>query len=329
MTNLRTYVLLCVAICFGCSSTLLDQDSTDPSDLSQLSSLRVEPADVTLEATDQQAATQTYRVFGLFPSGEREITDQTNFGLENAGVGSFAGSVFTSSTTQGGVTKVQAFAGSISGSARLTVRFTATVIVPPVSGTPIPAGPDQKFQGTPQASRAPQIVYPNSGVMLPPNISRLEVHFKPGSAQNTLFQLRFVSKTTAVTTYTRCGAMVGGGCIFPLDPATYAFVANSNAGSDPVSVVVRGGDDNGSGFGESAAIPIQFSQEPVSGGLYYWTTSNNTGIMRVDFGSANLTPSLFLSPAQNGFPTCVGCHAISRDGTKMVSSLGGQNDGPS
>lgn len=327
MVNLRTYVLLCVAICVGCSSTLLDQDSSDPTDLSQLSAIRIDPPSATLEATEQLAAKQTYRVYGQFPSGEREITDQTNFGLDNAGVGSFAGSVFTSSTTQGGVTKVQAFAGTMSGSAQLTVHFTASVVVPPVSGTPIPTDPGQKFQGTPQASRAPQIVYPNGGVMLPPNIQRLEVHFKPGAAQNTLFQLSFVSKTTAVTTYTRCGAMVGGGCIFPLDPATYAFVANSNAGSEPVSIVVRGGDDNGSGFGESAGIPVQFSQEPVSGGLYYWTTSNNTGIMRVDFGSSTLTPSLFLSPAQNGFPTCVGCHAISRDGTKMVSSLGGQNDG--
>ena len=329
MNTARSYVLIGVAflVALGCSSTVLDDQPVDPSDLASLTAIRVDPPVVTLEATASQPATQTYRAFGMFPGGEREITDLTNFHLDNPAVGSFSRAAFLSSTNQGGSTNVLAQAGSISGSAKLTVHFTASVLVPPTSGTPLPSDPASRFSGTPSASRAPQVVYPNDGVMMPPNIQRLEVHFKPGSAQNTLFQLSFVSPTSTVTTYTRCGAMVAGGCVFPLDPATYAYVAGSNAGSGPVSLQVRGGDDNGTGFGESAKISLQFAQEPVSGGLYYWTTSNNTGIMRVDFGSTNLTPSLFLSPAQNGFPTCVGCHAISRDGTKMVSSLGGQNDG--
>jgi hypothetical protein len=209
------------------------------------------------------------------------------------------------------------------------VRFSATVLVNPGSGggTPLPADPSLSFQGTASTARAPQLVYPNDGVMMPPNIQSLEVHFKPGSAQNTLFQLSFQSKTVNVTTYTRCGTMVNGGCIFPLDASTYSYVSQSAAGGQPVKLVVRGGDDNATGFGESAAFQIQFAQENVNGGLYYWTTSGSTGIMRVDFGSQTLKPSLFLSPPQNGFPACVGCHAISRDGTKMVASLGGQNDG--
>ena len=36
------------------------------------------------------------------------------------------------------------------------------------------------------ATRSPQLVYPNNGVMLPPNIQSLEVHWKPGAAANTL-----------------------------------------------------------------------------------------------------------------------------------------------
>ena len=59
--------------------------------------------------------------------GEREITDLTNFHLDNPAVGSFSRAAFLSSTNQGGSTNVLAQAGSISGSAKLTVHFTASV----------------------------------------------------------------------------------------------------------------------------------------------------------------------------------------------------------
>ena len=152
------------------------------------------------------------------------------------------------------------------------------------------------------------------------------MHYRPGSASNTLFAIDFASDTADITTFLRCPNPTSGGCIFELDPVAYAYVADSNNGA-PTKLIVRGGDDEGTGFGESASFTVNFAEETVEGGLYYWTTSNGTGIMRFDFGGDAVMPELYLSPSQNGYPTCVGCHAISRDGTKMVASLGGQNDG--
>jgi hypothetical protein len=67
----------------------------------------------------------------------------------------------------------------------------------------------------------------------------------------------------------------------------------------------------------------------VDGGLYYWRIqSGPEGIMRFDFGAAGGVPEMIIqegTPA--GIATCPGCHALSRDGTKMVGSIGGQNDG--
>ena len=63
------------------------------------------------------------------------------------------------------------------------------------------------------------------------------------------------------------------------------------------------------------------------GALYYWTTSGKTAIMRWDFGGSTTTAVQYLTPTDTDGTTCVGCHALSSDGTKLVASAGGQNDG--
>ena len=63
MNTARSYVLLGLAflVALGCSSTVLDDQPVDPSDLASLTAIRVDPPVVTLEATASQPATQTYR----------------------------------------------------------------------------------------------------------------------------------------------------------------------------------------------------------------------------------------------------------------------------
>lgn len=327
----RSLLVLLLGLGFlNCNNSTLGGQSGD--EYAGLTTLRLEPTEQTLEVSDKQTAMQQYRAFGQFPDGEKELTDKVSFSLENTGVGGFAGATFQSASGRGGDTKVFATLNTasapVTASGHLVVRLSATVKVDPPAGmgTPLPADPGKSFQGTAAAARAPQLIYPNDGVMLPPNIQSLEVHWKPGAAQNTLFQLSFQSPSSNVTTYTRCGTMVNGGCIFNLDTATYTYVAGSNAGAGPVTLRVRGSDDNGSGFGESAQFKVQFAQENVSGALYYWSTSSPTSIQRVDFGAVGLAPKPFLQDSVNT-PACVGCHALSRDGSKMVASLRGQNEG--
>ena len=90
---------------------------------------------------------------------------------------------------------------------------------------------------------------------------------------------------------------------------------------------MRGTDDNGTAVGKSATFTIQFSKDDVRGGLYYWTTSSDTGIMRWNFGNTTATTAERFIGTQFTGGTCVGCHALSRDGTKIVASAGGQNSG--
>jgi Tol biopolymer transport system component len=131
-----------------------------------------------------------------------------------------------------------------------------------------------------------------------------------------------------VQSYIRCAAPPGiKGCIYLPDPGLWSSFALSNAGQGQVSLSVRGTDDTGTSVGASQTFHLQFSEDPLMGALYYWTTSGNTAIMRWDFGGSTTMAAQVLTPANTDGKTCVGCHALAPDGTKLVASAGGQGDG--
>ena len=53
----------------------------------------------------------------------------------------------------------------------------------------MPADPSALFAGTADTARAPKVVYPNDGVLVPPNLGKLELHWLRGSADNALFEI--------------------------------------------------------------------------------------------------------------------------------------------
>jgi hypothetical protein len=233
----------------------------------------------------------------------------------------------TSTLERGGATQVSARNGTISGLAVLTLQLRERHGDP--EATDLPGTPGDSFGGAADPARDPQLVYPADGVLVPPNLGKLEIHFYPGTG-NEIFEIGFHSATTDVAVYTRCLHPLNGGCIYQPDPTVWRWIAESNRGSLPMQVTVRGADDAGSGLGTSAPISVSFSEDDIQGGIYYWTTSATTGgetaIMRFDFGSDQTDPELFISTEMTG-GNCVGCHALSRDGTKLVTASNGSYDG--
>lgn len=293
-------------------------DNPSPTEL-----LRVEPADIQLTVAPGAPVQRAFRVYHRLGSSEEDVTERATVTVVDPGLGSVQPGVFTSSASRGGVTQLSAkLVGlELAASARVEIHLVGSVI--PAG---LPAKAAASFVGVADAARAPQVVYPNDGVLVPPNLGVLEVHYRPGSAKNTLFEIAFTSAYTDLRTYARCPNPTDGGCILQLDPTIYSYVVESSRGAT-VQLTVRGGDDAASGFGQAAPLSLTIAESNVEGGLYYWTTSNGTAIMRVDFGSAAQKPEVFLSPTKDNLANCVGCHALSRDGSKLVSSLGGQFDG--
>jgi hypothetical protein len=78
--------------------------------------------------------------------------------------------------------------------------------------------------------------------------------------------------------------------------------------------------------GSSGDIHLAFSHDDVRGGIYYWKAAGGAGgsaIMRFDFGSTTQTAAERFAGPEKAGGKCVGCHALSRDGTKMVAPAGG------
>jgi hypothetical protein len=215
----------------------------------------------------------------------------------------------------------------ISVSTTLTVKLTAEITGPvtpadtpdggaiPDAGA-IPANAGSLFGGPANTAYAPTIAYPNDGVMLPPNLKFLEVHWVPQPG-TSVYKVSFDSAAATITYIVGCGTVPNGpfpstACALVLDTTGYGYLAASNSGGAPVTVTVAATDATGTGVGTSAPLTIQFAQEAVNGGVYYWNVSQ-TEIMRFDFGGTGTTPEVFLAPGDYGLPggQCVGCHAIS------------------
>jgi hypothetical protein len=323
-----------------------------------VSSVRIVPANAKLVVQAGQATSQPYTVMGVLDGAgpEVDVTDRFVFYVpDNYLVGGFplnGGPLFTSRLPaaptdppqRGGMLTVQAEALN-PGSVPITITTSLTVELDAqfdnVGGGAdggaldgaVPANSAMIFANAPvDPSRVPTLVYPNDGAMLPPNLRLLDVHWLPGSPSNTLYRISFSSPQSQITYYSRCGTIGGiltaGSCGFQLDETGYSYLASSNSGTGNVTLTITGTDDAGTGAATSNAFNIQFAQESVNGGVYYWDVSH-TRIMRFDFGSASAVPEVFLSPGNYGTNSgnCVGCHTLSRDGTKIAASALGQSHG--
>jgi hypothetical protein len=172
-----------------------------------------------------------------------------------------------------------------------------------------------KFGGPDDPYAKPEIVYPADGVVTPPNLRSLDVHFKPGKGQ-TLFEIRFESQPIALVVYVGCQPL-GSGCAYATDKDFWDQLVAANRGTAPVSYRIRGVDgEKPLGVGTSETRTLAFSKEDIIGGLYYWNTS---GILqRYDFGLPLQQAETYMTAPMAGALTCVGCHALSRDGKRMA-----------
>lgn len=349
---------------FGDSSVRLDGSATGGK---EITSMHIVPADAVLTTTPGKAVTQAYKVLGTVEGSadEVDLTDRAVFYVpDNYLVGGFplnGSALFTSRLAdpmkaddppqRGGKLTVQAQAalrdgGTVTVTTSLTVNVNGSTS--PADGGPlatpaIPTNAGDQFVGAADANRAPTLIYPNDGAMLPPNLKRLEVHFTPkGGSDTKLYDVWFKGATSDVHYYTRCYAnpasYTGSGCVLELDETAYALVAESNKGQGPVQLKVRGSNEAAGTpqFGESATFTIEFAENAVNGGVYYWSATNPPQVVRFDFGAERAsTPEPYLAPGDmktsgGGANTqCVGCHSISRDGKKLFASVGGASVGQS
>ena len=151
----------------------------------------------------------------------------------------------------------------------------------------------------------------------------------PGSSSNTFYEVSFKGPVSTINTFIRCQSPQGiNGCIYLPDPTLWRGVAISNAGQGNVTLTVRGTDDTGSSRSATAPPSTCRSRSLPSRGRS--TTGPPAARPRSCGGTsaaATTTATSYLTPTNTDGTTCIGCHALAPDGSKLVASAGGQNDG--
>jgi hypothetical protein len=285
-------------------------------DVKGVKSLRIVPEDAVLAIVNDKPVEQAYQALGKFADGsERDVTAATEFNVNDPWVGLFKGNVFTSASVRGGKTTLTAQIGPVGASTSVTVVYRRVFF-----GQDIPTDTDQKFdKASSDSGRAPSLVYPPDGVLIPPNLLEMEFQWTAGLG-NDLFEVALQNDGTDVRFYTKCNP-VGSGCGFIPDEASWKVLVTTFKGQDAAKVTVRGTDSATLGaVGVSETRSMAVAEEDILGGLYYWNASSGN-IIRYDFGKANQKAKIFLTAAEAKAAVCVGCHALSRDGKRMAVGL--------
>jgi hypothetical protein len=219
------------------------------------------------------------------------------------------------------------------------------------------------FAGTPTATTA-SIAYPSAGALVPSNLAPFVVHIQRPGAQ-TEADLTFAGDGLALDYFAPCEAGAPGkGCYVTLPSSLSTLLVGSSQNHD-IQLTARLASPGGADLVASPPINVAWAALPLQGGLYYWTTitagavagytppadaASGTAVQRYDFSQAASAPELVWTdqgapPAFSGSPasaansaptdgnsawgqsTCVGCHAITPDGSAMAMVIGGS--GPS
>ncbi len=304
----------------GCGS---DEPTSEPTPLpdrdgggeyDDLASIDVSPASAELVAGDTNQS-QAFTATGHFKDGStRDLTTVVSWRVAVPNLLAMNGATATPTGARGGDTTLTATAGSASGTANVRVKWVKTVLAPGAN-----PGDKAKFENAADdAALAPALAYPLTGSLVPPNLPPMEIQWKPAAGTN-VFDVAFVSPTIDLHVLTPCNAIgATGGCGLAIDKNVWAGVTSTLAGEDPADVVVRAAGAAAGKIGTSGKSSIQLAKDDIKGGLYYFNTlavgTTKPGIYRYDFTTDQVGP--FYTAGQ-----CAGCHALSKDGTKMLAPV--------
>ncbi len=178
----------------------------------------------------------------------------------------------------------------------------------------LPSSVVQAFDAQSFSAGGVSVVYPNDRAVIPHDLAAIDVQWNGPSTG--VFRVTF-----AVDDGNRLRGYVSAGAYRPA-AQDWSWLRDRAAGHT-VQITVEGGvlDTMGTLGAKvaSAAQMLRVSRDDATGALFYFATTGDqtTGdgtLERLEVGSAQADP--YLNKSNSG-GSCVGCHALSRDGSKI------------
>ena len=282
--------------------------------------LTIDPPTSMLLITNGAAASEDFTATLTFPDGHKQdVTADSTFAIDTE-YGTFAASTLTMQVA--GKTTVFGTYMDKMATAEVIAQLKDIRVDPGVD----PNAPNW-FSMPEDPLRAPTIVYPPADVIMPRNVGDFEVHWTDASSNDT-FEISLKTDYADVRAYVKGGNGAGGGP----DPSYMAFLASewgAAVGTEIlVQLQVRGVDStNPTSVGSATPRMVNLSNETMNGGLYYWASAGSEpeGIYRHDMSMPGQPAQPYMTTTQlmGTSNSCVACHVLSRDGTKMAITYDG------
>jgi len=242
---------------------------------------------------------------------QTDVTDQATWSVAPVELGAVASATLTPSGQMAGQGELTATVNTLSAAGMFTVLVTDTV-----PGTADPTAAGLFGNATLDSSGSITLAYPPAAALIPPNIGQMDVHWRDATKDVYEVQLSggYVTLKTYVTT-------LGAATWTTLADDRWQQLSQGSTGLD-LEVRVRGLTMASPATYIEGKETVRIAAQDVKGGVYYWNTTK-AAIMRFDMS----TPAV---PAEQFYPQvgqsgCVGCHAVSRDGTVVAYRQEGDN----
>lgn len=243
---------------------------------------------------------------------ETEVTDQVAFVVAPVEIGAIQSATLVVSGAAAGPGMVSATLDGLVGSTDFQVLVTETV-----TGTADPSAPGLFGSATLDPSAQLAIAYPPAGALVPPNLGEMDVHWTDPAGKD-VYEVQLSGGFVTIRTYV---AALGAATWHTLAAAHWAKLSSGAAGVD-LTVRVRGLATASPATFIEGTESLRIATQDVRGGVYYWNTSQ-AAVMRFDMSAQATPPERFYPPV--GQTGCVGCHAVSRDGTVVAYRREGGN----
>lgn len=284
--------------------------------------LVIQPADLTLSIIDGQVVSQAYTASVMDDNGNLvDVTDSTTFMLSKPNYGTFNGTSVSLSGQGAGPVRVQGVASGITGDTGLTVLIRNHIVDPT-----LPPGTPGQFDGaTEDPALAPAIAYPLDNILVPPNLGQFDVHWHNDTANvDNVYEVKMANEYVDVRLYTSGLDATNPQPYWTLfQPDAWYPIASTR---EQLSLTVAGMNmADPTKKGTAATQHVDVTNEDAQGGIYYWSTTSPQGIYRYDVGKPSVPPAPYFPSGQEpgSAGNCMGCHSLSRDGTKLALTIDG------
>jgi hypothetical protein len=289
----------------------LDGAGGDGSSFNGISSLAFDPPTATVTLNGTNSATASFTLVAKLSNGKTQNVQATSLQFDRPDLATMTAGepvVLKSSGPYAGVGTLHAIYEGMPATAKLTVQMNISVV-----GTGVTQGQVTALGGNslPQDPLVSSLLYPYDKTVFALGLTTPLVMWTAPNASD-VYRLHYQENNYTYDGY----FLVPQPGQVSADQTNWDRLTASNGG-DPLQIVLSRLDSTTQKAYTSATESFTIAPATLEGAIYYWTTSGTGHMSRIYPGTGSMPEVL------NG-GVCMGCHAVSADGSTLVASVEGE-----